>query len=299
MSVPVRLITGFLGSGKTSFLNHYLENSDKTEKIAIIQNEFSEVNIDGNLIREKEKYTVLEINNGSVFCVCLLGSFIDSLSDFVDEHHPDSVIMEASGLSDPISVGQIFQSPKLKGKVFLDHIWCLVDAVNFDRAPSLQKRTEHQLRSADTIIVNKSDLAGDKTDSILKQVRKINPFAQTATASFGKIELKLSKKTFQVFPDVKEPVQGRPDVSSVVIRSPLEIKPKSWQLFIDRIKTNTFRTKGYLKLCEGNNAFVQGVFDDFTLTDVPEYKGNTELVMIGDFKIDENLQVVFDGYCRI
>ena len=115
MSIPLRLITGFLGSGKSTFLMNYLDAFSSSRKIAVIQNEFSSASIDGQLIRQNNGvYKMLEINNGSVFCVCLLGSFIDSLAAFIEDNNPDEIIMEASGMSDPISIGQIFQSIKLK-----------------------------------------------------------------------------------------------------------------------------------------------------------------------------------------
>ena len=122
MSIPLNLINGFLGSGKTTFLLHYLDTFAKGRKIGVIQNEFSPAGIDGELITQQGKaYQLLEVNNGSVFCVCLLGGFINSLSSFIDDYAPDEIIMEASGMSDPVSIGQIFQSPILKNKVFLGY----------------------------------------------------------------------------------------------------------------------------------------------------------------------------------
>ena len=231
MSIPIHLITGFLGSGKSSFLKHFLENSDGKGKTAIIQNEFSPVGIDGRKLLQTGDYEMLEINNGSVFCVCLLGSFIDSLSVFIENVKPDILLMEASGLSDTIGVGQVFQADKLKGKVYLEHVWCLVDAQNFNRIPSLHARLEHQLRSADTVIVNKTDLVSDGAASVISAVRQINPFARCLTAQYGKIDLTDTKKALNFFPLGKEIPLGRPDIESVVVRSSLEIEQENLQVF--------------------------------------------------------------------
>jgi G3E family GTPase len=103
--IPFYLVTGFLGSGKTTLLKAYLEKYSDSRKIAIIQNEFAEVNIDSReLQRTGKSFDILEMNNGSVFCVCLLGDFVHSLHDFIQQHNPEVIILEASGLSDPISL---------------------------------------------------------------------------------------------------------------------------------------------------------------------------------------------------
>ena len=298
MSIPLHLVTGFLGSGKTSFLNHYLQNFKGEGRIAIIQNEFSPVNVDGRKLQQTTDYEVLEINNGSVFCVCLLGSFIDSLSAFVEKNRPDALIMEASGLSDPIGVGQIFQSEKLKGKVYLEHVWCLIDAQNFDRIPALKLRFDHQIRSADTVIVNKIDLAGDKTEMVVSQVKKTNPFARVLVGKYGEVDLGNFKKALNLFPVSHEESLGRPDIESVVIRSSREIKREMLQQFLKNIQKECIRCKGFVKLSDGKPVFLQGVFSEIKLEEVSAFSGPTEFVLIGNFEPQRNLQVIFDEYAR-
>ena len=298
MGVPLHLVTGFLGSGKSSFLNHFLENFSKKSKVAIIQNEFSPVGIDGRKFRETSDYALLEINNGSVFCVCLLGSFIGSLAAFVAQNQPDMLVMEASGLSDPIGVGQVFQSSELKGKVYLDHVWCLVDAVNFGRIPALQLRLEHQLRSADTIIVNKIDLAGAKTGEVVSKVKQANPFARLVLAEFARVEISPAKKALNFFPAGTAAPLGRPETESFVIRGSHEIKPEAFRQFYNQVKENCIRCKGFIKLAGGKFGFVQAVFEDFSIEEVPSFSGPGELVLIGRFGEHGNLQLIFDEYCR-
>ncbi|MFV0592213.1 MAG: CobW family GTP-binding protein [Draconibacterium sp.] len=298
MSIPLHLVTGFLGSGKTSFLAHFLTSYEGYGKIAVIQNEFSKVNIDGQKLRQTAGYDLLEINNGSVFCVCLLGSFIDSLAEFVQEKQPDIIIMEASGLTDPIGVGQVFQAQKLNGQVFLEHIWCLVDACNYNRIPALKLRMDHQLRTADTIIINKVDLAKLKTDEIIAQVKEINPFARLLQGEYGKVSLDGLKKTLSFYP-VEGKALGRPDVTSVVIRSNQEISSKRLNQFLQEIKNSCIRAKGFIKIEGGKTVFLQGVFDEFKIEEHRQFSGSTELVLIGNFERKENLQIVFDEYAGI
>ena len=106
--IPFILVTGFLGSGKTTFLKRLLARYSGDGKIGIIQNEFAPGSVDGTELKQSGMpFEILEVNNGSVFCVCLLGSFIKSLRTFVEEYQPEALILEASGLSDPISIGEI------------------------------------------------------------------------------------------------------------------------------------------------------------------------------------------------
>lgn len=298
MSIPLHLITGFLGSGKTSFLDHYLKKSGIKSNIAIIQNEFSPVNIDGRKFHEKTNYQVLEINNGSVFCVCLLGSFINSLEKFVEEYQPNLILMETSGLSDPIGVGQIFQSSQLKGKVFLEHVWCLVDASNYGRVTSLQLRQEHQLRSADTIILNKIDLANERANAVLEKIKKINPFARFLKSKYGEVDVSGYKKALNFFPEQQVKPLDRPETESVVIRTTRPIDLKMLNLFLNHIKKNSFRCKGFVHLKNGKTVFVQGVFDDYSIREIDYFSDAGDLVLIGDFDDGENLQLLFDEYCK-
>ncbi len=298
MSIPLHLITGFLGSGKTSFLKHFLSNHTGEDNIAIVQNEFSSVSIDAKEFHQDGSFQVLEINNGSVFCVCLLGSFMKSLNAFIETHQPDMILMEASGLSDPTGVGQIFQSSPLNGKVYLEHVWCLVDAVNYRRIPSLGLRLEHQLRCADTIIINKIDLAKNGIDDIAAQIRTVNPFARQLKGRYGKVACLEFKKALNLFPANRDDALGRPDIESIVIRSHREIREDQLARFINSIKQDCIRCKGFVKLKDAQAVFVQGVFSDFFFHKIPAFGGSGELVLIGTFKRNENLQITYDEYCK-
>lgn len=298
MSVPLYLVTGFFGSGKTSFLKYFLEEQGRRKKVAIVQNEFSSTNIDGKEINTTDNYRVLEVNNGSAFCVCVLGSFIKSLAEFVDQEQPDLLIMEASGMSDPIGLGQIFQSPQLKGKVYLDHIWCVVDAFNYDKMTALRFRMEHQLQVADTVIVNKTDLAGDKTNQVLNNIKQINPFARVLAANYARIDLTNTGKVQKFFAFDNKTSATRPDLDSYVIKSNGKITEEKLKDFIASLKGKCIRSKGYVKLFEERTVFVQGVFDDYSFSEVNITINVTELLIIGNFEENRNYQIAFEDFCK-
>ena len=298
MSIPLHLVSGFLGSGKTSFLLHYLNTFSKGRKIGIIQNEFSPVGIDGRIISQHEgSYKMLEINNGSVFCVCLLGSFIDSLSDFINDTSLDEIIMETSGMSDPISIGQIFQSIKLRDKVYLGHSWAIVDAKNFDKLTVIRSRIEHQLRIADTILINKCDLVPDLVESVKTSVRKINPFASIEKSTFGLINFTDRNNHFKYFREMKNMESSRSNLQSVVIKSGRVIKSDKLKEFINSVKSDFIRCKGYVNIGMDQKVTVQGTFDDYTINQTDWFAGPSELVGIGLHCEQKNYMELFENFC--
>lgn len=299
MSIPLRLITGFLGSGKTTFLINYLDTFSDGRKIGVIQNEFSSSSIDGMIVRQnKGVYKMLEINNGSVFCVCLLGSFIESLAAFIKDNNPDEIIMEASGMSDPTSIGQIIQSLKLRDQVYLDYTWTIVDANNFFKVKAIRSRLEHQIRVANTVVVNKTDLAGSEIDFVIESVKKINPFATVEKSSFAHINIDTKKNTFNFFPAEKSVEICRPDLQSVIIKSSRIIKPEKLRSFINSVKDDFIRVKGYVNIDKDKKVSVQGIFDDFSYLEVDWFPEITELIAIGSFNDSENYTKKFETYCQ-
>lgn len=297
-SIPMQLVTGFLGSGKTTFLKNYLEEFSGNRKIGMIQNEFSEVNVDSHELRQgNADFQILEVNNGSVFCVCLLGSFIGSLVAFIDQYQPDELILEASGMSDPLSIGQILQSPLLKNKVYLDHVWCMVDALNFEKISRLQTRVNHQIRIADTIIVNKTDLAENKNDAVIHRIKYINPFAAVITTTFARIDFTERKSVMKFFPSGEKAENSRPDLQSVVIKSNRTISPEKLDYFLKVVHSGCIRSKGYINLTSGLKVFLQGSFDRFTLQEVEAFAAPTEFIVIGNFSDGQNHQKLFENLC--
>ena len=296
-TIPMQLVTGFLGSGKTTFLKNYLNEFSGSRKIGIIQNEFSEVNVDSlELHQQNAEFEILEINNGSVFCVCLLGSFVDSLAAFINQVQPDELILEASGMSDPLSIGQILQSTQLKNKVYLDRVWCMVDAVNFLKITGLQTRVNHQIRIADTILVNKTDLVDSSDRGLLQLIKNLNPFAEIILTSFAKIDFLQKKPMMKFIPLGEQAENSRPDLQSQVIKSNRMISPENLDTFLQVIGQECIRCKGYINLTTGVKVFIQGSFDQITLQDAAPFVAPTEFVVIGNFQHQQSLQNIFDNY---
>jgi len=298
--IPFYLVTGFLGSGKTTLLKRYLENYSETRKIAIIQNEFAETNIDSQDLQQTGKsFKLMEMNNGSVFCVCLLGDFVHSLHDFLREHSPDVVILEASGLSDPISISQVLASPSLRNLIWLAHTYTVVDALNFRKTLERVGRNAHQIRVADTVILNKCDLITDNIPEIEFQIKALNPFAKIIKTSWCQIDF---KEGFTFHPAVSLEVNGvnetagRPDIDSLVVKTTRHISAANLLLFIDKWSKSTFRIKGYIQTDEGAVA-VQTIFEHVEILQLPVYNYPTQFVILGE-KLDvKELQQEFERLC--
>ena len=298
--IPFYLVTGFLGSGKTTLLKRYLDNYSETRKIAIIQNEFAEVNIDSRELRETGKsFEILEMNNGSVFCVCLLGDFVHSLNDFIHQHNPDVLILEASGLSDPMSISQVLASPALRNLIWLAHTYTVVDALNFQKTLQRVGRNAHQIRVADTVILNKCDLAPDSLPEIEKQIKGLNPFAKIIKTSFCRFDFKegLSFRPPVGLANIgQEEIAGKPDIDSQVVKTTKQISASNLLLFIEKWSKITFRIKGYVQTEEGSVA-IQTSFERVEILKLPVYNYPTQIVFLGPKLDDKPIQKEFESLC--
>jgi G3E family GTPase len=185
--IPVTVISGFLGAGKTTLVNHLLSQNQQY-RIGVVVNEFGEVGIDGQLI-VAEQEALIEINNGCVCCTVradLVASVKEMLSLAGDRL--DRLIIETSGLADPAPVLQTFLAdPDLRSQVELESVVTLVDAVHL-AAQLDDEIVREQIAFADTLIVNKTDLvSAEVLADISNQVRAINQTAAIVRAAHSRV----------------------------------------------------------------------------------------------------------------
>jgi G3E family GTPase len=295
-AIPFILITGFLGSGKTTFLKRIIDNNDQKRKIAIIQNEFAPANIDGIELKETGKpFKILELNNGSVFCVCLLQDFISSLKTFLEEEKPDLVILESSGLSDPIAITEILQASLINKLVYLAACWCIIDVLNFNKIHSMMVRVKHQITIADYLILNKTDQATpDIVDAVKTEALSINALAEIFVTSFCNISL----TDFFDHPlpggyqrDGKNASWkdcGRPDFKAGVFKTSKKIGLESLKYIISNYTSSAQRIKGYVLLDNNEIASIQTVFNRVDIRTVRGKTGTTALILMGEkFNLSE------------
>lgn len=281
--IPFHIISGFLGSGKTTFLKRIIEKYSSEIKIGIVQNEFASSNIDGAELKKSDKdFKLLEISNGSAFCVCLLGDFIRALEKFIDESKPEILIIEASGLADTTSIAEVISAGSLAEKIYLASNWCIVDAQNFAKVGLMKQRVFHQLRMADLVVINKTDLIETGTEAIRAEIKKTNPFAETMETTFCDIDFELGNSAVSKFYFGELKALPRPDVNSMVIKSGRKMTRISLELFLNEWAPKAYRIKGFVNLKEGKTAAVQCTLTTIDIIEIENHFHPTELVAISD-----------------
>ena len=146
---PLIILTGFLGSGKTSFLQHFIEyQTQRSRFVAVIQNEIGEVGLDGKLL----DYTVTEIDEGCV-CCSLAGNLKQAVRGILESFSPDTIILETSGLANPLNL--LEEMSELGEVVRFDTTVTLVDVLNLESTLSDYRIAVDQIRAADVIVLNK------------------------------------------------------------------------------------------------------------------------------------------------
>ncbi|SHF15318.1 GTPase, G3E family [Desulfofundulus australicus DSM 11792] len=171
----VYLITGFLGSGKTTFLNRLIRQFPADRKLMILMNEFGEIGVDGTLV-SGEDLDILEISKGSIFCVCVKTDFIKGLYEIAQKIRPDVLLIESTGVANPADLKKDLNLPIFKGRFRFREQFCIIDAANFLDAFQVYASVEKQISSSSTFIINKIDLATrDQVEEIKSLVKRYHP----------------------------------------------------------------------------------------------------------------------------
>jgi G3E family GTPase len=278
--VPVTVVTGFLGSGKTTLVNYILsENHGK--RIAVIENEFGEIGIDDALVIDAEE-EIFEMNNGCICCT-VRGDLIRILGTLMKRRDKfDYILVETTGLADPAPVAQtFFVDEEIRAQLRLDAIVTVVDAKHLaihlfeEKEEGIENEALEQLAFADRVLINKVDLVNEEELLLVeKQIRSINAGASLVRTQMSKVDLDwvLNARAFElsrvleVDPQFLEESEHMHDqsITSVGIEVDGSVdleKINDWLGWILREKgTEIFRMKGILNINASENRFVfQGV----------------------------------------
>lgn len=247
------VLTGFLGSGKTTALLKILDQL-KDHRIGIIQNEFGKLGIDGTILRRGD-IEMTEINRGSIFCSCLKLNFVQALAEMAAKNF-EYLFVESSGWGDPSNMMEILEAAKVVSgyEYHLKGVICFVDAVNFLEQVKDEESAFRQLKHCSLAVMTKTDLADERQAAqVREKIREINPVCRIITSVKGELEESLLTQ------ELEEGLWAEPEETT----NSIETKPKSIFMeykgevekdcldqFLREISADVHRVKGFCRLKE-------------------------------------------------
>ena len=284
---PVTVLTGFLGAGKTTLVNHIL-TAEHGQRIAVIENEFGAVGIDDALVVGGDE-TVIEMSNGCCLCCTARTDLIDTLRTLRDRDEQfDRIIIETSGMADPNPVAQTFFVDEDVATYYtLDAIVTMVDAVHIGShldeigVDGVGDQAVNQVAFADRVVINKVDLVDSPVlDELWTRLRGVNATAEFVTSSYARVNLDdvLGLGAFDLDRTMaaepgwldKEDFGHDPELDSVALEVPGELDHdafREWLTeFVDTRSTDLYRIKGIIAVRGDSRQYVlQGVHKLFEL----------------------------------
>lgn len=244
----IYLITGFLGAGKTTFLNERLHHTNR--KVGVLMNEFGNISMDTVAV-DTDDMAFVELKNGSIFCACLKDHFIEGLSQLV-QMDLEEIYIESSGLADPSDMGKVmevlFKTVANASFAFAGTI-CLVDGVYFFEELSKLVSVERQIRHAHLLLINKADLIdGEKVSKIRSTINELNPEASIIMTIHGKLPNdELPIHLFEILDEeTTNSVSSKP--KNAVITFKESVEKQILEKFLNQIVEDFYRIKGFVAL---------------------------------------------------
>lgn len=294
--IRLNIITGFLGSGKTTFIRHLMSGKAfEGEKVIIIENEFGDVPIDGQIL-ENENYSLVEISGGCI-CCSLKGDIIETLQELADEEKPDRILIEPSGIFNVKDLFEIMSNDHISSRYTLASIITLVDSDHFliDKmrtAPFFAG----QLQYATTVVISKLAQGTDeKADKVIEALSGYNQKADVYAVPISEIDTEslrdMCNRELWLGPDEwKETIrggqsseEGHGQLTSISIKDIKAFDSNGFERQMETMSEGAYghivRSKGYVTV-EGERRLLQYVSGRYSLETAEE--GSSMLIFIGE-----------------
>ncbi len=189
MKVKIDIFSGFLGAGKTTLIKKLIESGRYRENIAIVENEFGAVGIDGKIL-EKDNVAVKEINSGCI-CCSVVGDFKEAILNVIENYKPKRIIIEPSGVAKLSEIINACKGGALSEKTSLNMIMVVVDSLKFDTYISnFSEFYRNQIVNAKTIVLSKTqNLDEVKLEELVKKIRKLNSKASIISTPWNHLKV--------------------------------------------------------------------------------------------------------------
>ncbi|MEP9376390.1 GTP-binding protein [Aquabacter sp. CN5-332] len=257
--LPVTIVTGFLGSGKTALINHILSYAEGL-RVVVLVNEFGEIGIDGDLVIAAEAGMV-ELSNGCI-CCSVNDDLVDGLVQVLSrEDRVDHIVIETSGIADPLPVALTLQRSEFRSCLRLDAIIAVADAEQFSLDMFDGVAARSQLENANVVLVNKTDVATPaQLASVEARLAAINPNASIVRTLRCALPLPLILDVGAAPSIAAEPFycHGAADgFTSIAFESDIPFSLARFQAFLDRDRPpGLFRAKGFVSMVETGRRYV-------------------------------------------
>lgn len=293
--ISVTIITGFLGAGKTTLINHLLKEYCDIQ-FALVENEFGDVSIDTKLVKGVDASQMFELKEGCICCT-ITDEFELVLQELAERFpNVEHLLIETTGIADPASVIRpFFRDANLQEIYAFKGTICVVDALNFEKEAEKELKRK-QVAIADLILISKSEkFSSAETDNLKKRIRQLNPLSEIIFTAYGiSPQFKLNDVTFQpkFYPTFAKLKTSHSEISTQTLTFSAALNKEEfthWLSYtIDVYKNEIYRVKGLL--CFQNEPFeyiLQGVGGNYELLEGEDMVSDCKSVLVFIGRLDE------------